>query len=143
MSSSASGENAGVCPRAIRQPQHMRLAHWPNPLIFPETNYPGVRDLTHKFWTAGGFSDFNHTSMLVPQSNLYCLSPAPAFCQLRIDCYPASALYRDPSLSVSIRQPSPSLSLASWREKNSQRELRQQRTERKSDDFLIKLPLIL
>lgn len=78
---------------------------------FPETNYPGVRDLTHKFWMAGGFSDFNHTSMLVPQSNLHCLSLAPALCQLYIDYYPALALCCDPSLPVSIRQPSPSLSL--------------------------------
>ena len=91
----------------------MRLAHSPNPLIFPETNYPGVRDLTHKFRTAGGFSDFNHTSMLVPQSNLHCLSLAPALCQLYIDHYPALALYCDPSLSVSIRQPSLSFSLLS------------------------------
>lgn len=78
---------------------------------FPGTNYPGVRDLTHKFRTAGGFSDFNHTSMLVPQSNLHCLSLAPALCQLCIDYYPAFALYCDPSLSVSIRQPPLSLSL--------------------------------
>ncbi len=78
---------------------------------FPETNYPDVRDLTHKFRTAGGFSDFNHTSMLVPWSNLHCLSLAPALCQLYIDYYPALALYCDLSLSVSIRQPSPSLSL--------------------------------
>lgn len=88
----------------------MRLAHSPNPLIFPETNYPGIRDLTHKFRTAGGFSDFNHTSMLVPQSNLHCLSLAPAPCQLYIDYYPALALYCDPLLSVSIRQPPLSLS---------------------------------
>lgn len=78
---------------------------------FPETNYPGVRDLTHKFRTAGGFFDFNHTSMLVPRSNLHCLSLAPALCQLYIDYYPALALYCDLSLSVSIRQPSPTLSL--------------------------------
>lgn len=52
---------------------------------FPKTNYPSVRDLTHKFWTAGGFSDFNHTSMLAPQSNLHCLSLTPALCQLYID----------------------------------------------------------
>lgn len=77
---------------------------------FLETNYPGVRDLTHKFRTAGGFSDFNHTSMLAPRSNLHCLSLTPALCQLYIDYYPALALYCDPSLSVSIHQPSLSLS---------------------------------
>lgn len=74
---------------------------------FPETNYPGVRDLTHKFRAAVGFSDFNHTSMLAPQSNLHCLSQAPALCQLFIDYYPALALYCDSSLSVPVLRLSP------------------------------------
>lgn len=77
--------------------------HW----FFPKTNYPGVRDLTHRFLTAGGFSDFNHTSMLVPQNNLHCLSVAPTLFRVSIDS--ASGLFCDPALSVSDRQPSPSL----------------------------------
>lgn len=93
----ASGENAGVYPVPSRNPRQTRLAHSPNPLIFPKTNYPGVRDLTHKFRTAGEFSDFNHTSMPVPLNNLHCLSLAPALFQLCIDYYPASALCCDPA----------------------------------------------
>lgn len=85
---------------------------------FPETNYPGVRDLTHKFRAAVGFSDFNHTSMLAPRSNLHCLSRAPALCQLCIDCYPALALCCDSSLSVPIlRLSPPTLSLVMAGEK--------------------------
>lgn len=118
----------------------MRLAPSPNPLIFPETNYPNVRDLTHKFRAAGGFSDFNHTSMLAAQSNLHCLSHAPALCQLCIDHYQASALYSDSSQSAHRR-----FDCASPRggRKNSRRGLGQWGTEGKSDDFLMKLPLIL
>lgn len=97
------------------------------PIDFPETNYPGVRDLTHKFRTAGGFSDFNHTSMLGPQSNLHCLSRAPALCQLCIDHYQALTLCCHSSLSAPSR---PSRSLSSWRRENSRRGLRQRRTER-------------
>lgn len=84
-------------PCTVQQPRQTRLAHSPNPLIFPKTNYPGVRDLTHKFRTAGEFSDFNHTSMPVPLNNLHCLSLAPALFQLCIDYYPASALCCDPA----------------------------------------------
>lgn len=87
-------------PCTVQQPRQMRLAHSPNPLIFPKTNYPGVRDLTHKFRTAGEFSDSNHTSMLVPLNNRHCLSLAPALFQLCIDYYPALALYCDPVLSA-------------------------------------------
>lgn len=36
-----------------RQPQLTRWSHAPKPSISPKTNYPGVRDLTHKFRTAG------------------------------------------------------------------------------------------
>lgn len=99
-----------------------------NPIDFLETNYPCVRDLTHKFRTAGGFSDFNHTSVLVPRSNLHCLSLAPALCQLYIDYYPALTLYSYPSLSVSICQLSLSFSLLMAGEKQPEG-LRQKRTE--------------
>lgn len=87
-------------------------AHSPDPLIFPETNYPAVRDLTHKFravgslvglvalWGGGGqLSGFNHTSMQAPLSNLHCLSRAPALCQLRIDYRPVGAVCCDSLIS--------------------------------------------
>lgn len=97
---------------AVRQPRQMPPAHSPKPLIFPETNYPGVRDLTHTFRTAGGFSDFNHTSMPVPQSNLHCLSqsPGPFASSLSIMTQP-QPLRCDLSLSVSL-----SVSPSSWQE---------------------------
>jgi len=88
---------------------------------FPETNYPSVRDLTHKFRTAGGFSDFNHTSMPAPLSNLHCLSQAPALCQLCIDYNPALGLYCVSLLSVPLRQLSLRLCLPLRQGKNSQR----------------------
>lgn len=108
--------------------------------FFPKTNYCDSRDLTHKFQTAGGFSDFNHTSMLVPSNDLHCLFLASALLKLCIDYYPALALYCDPAICV-VRQPSPSLSVhqaGGGKKKTASRGL-----ERKSDDFLVKLPLIL
>lgn len=71
-----------------------RQIHW----FFSETNYPAVRDLTHKFQTAREFSDFNHTSLIVPLNNPYCLSQAPTLFQLRIDFNPTLAMYCAPAL---------------------------------------------
>lgn len=46
--------------------------------FFPGTNYPDVRDLTHKLWTAGEFSSPNHTSVLLASNKPQCLTaPRP------------------------------------------------------------------
>lgn len=128
----------------IQLPPMVRLAHSPNPLIFPETNYAGVRDLTHKFRAAGGFSDFNHTSMLAPQSNLNCLSQAPNPLPAMHRLLPGfSPVLRSVVICAYICQPSLWHCLSSWQEKNSRRGLRRWRTESKSDDFLVKQALIL
>lgn len=42
--------------------------------FFPGTNYPDVRDLTHKLWTAGEFSRPNHTSVRLASNNPQCLT---------------------------------------------------------------------
>lgn len=73
MSSWASGGKISALPA------RMRPAHSPRPSIsLPETNYPDVRDLTHKLRTAGEFSGFNHTSVLLAPNNPQCLTPPPA-----------------------------------------------------------------
>lgn len=60
--------------------------------FFPGTNYPDVRDLTHKLWTAGEFSSPNHTSVLLASNNPQCLTaPPPSPPRLCIDHFPAPA----------------------------------------------------
>lgn len=134
MSTWASGENVSNNPYCPAAWTHV-TSSLTKSIDFSQTNYPSVRDLTHRFWTAGGFSDFNHTSMLAPRSNLHCLSPTPAFCQLPIDYYPALALFWNLSLSVSIHQTFVSLFLLAGEKLLGGEESR--------DDFLVKSPLIL
>lgn len=45
--------------------------------FFRGTNYPDVRDLTHKLWTVGEFSGSNHTSVLLAPNNPQCLTAPP------------------------------------------------------------------
>lgn len=92
-----------------RQPQQTRWSHSPNPSISPKTNYPGVRDLTHKFRTAGDSLTLITHQCWFPQNNLQCLSRAPALFKVFID--PALALRCHPVLSVSDCQLSLSLAL--------------------------------
>lgn len=76
-----------------RQTQWVRLGSLATSIdFFPRTNYPDVRDLTHKLWTVGEFSGSNHTSVLLASNNPQSLttrSPLPP--QLSIDHFRAPA----------------------------------------------------
>lgn len=65
-------------PSTAARPGGCDQAHSPRPSIsFPGTNYPDVRDLTHKLQTAGEFSGSNHTSVLLAPNNPQCLTHPP------------------------------------------------------------------
>lgn len=65
-------------PSTAARPGACDQAHSPRPSIsFPGTNYPDVRDLTHKLRTAGEFSGSNHTSVLLAPNNPQCLTHPP------------------------------------------------------------------
>lgn len=92
-----SGEESWTCTTRQTQIRLARRIH----RFFPAPITPASEISLTSSLTAGGLSDFNHTSMLVPQNNLHCLSVSPALFRVCID--PASALFCDPELSVTSR----------------------------------------
>lgn len=118
-------------PSTFQEPRQPRLAHPPNPLIFPRPITPASEISLTSSGRQGDSLAFNHTSMLAPRSNLLCLSLALAHRQLHID-YPALAHNCDPSLSVSIpTPPHPSLSPPWWERTAKQPEGAQEEKERR------------
>lgn len=105
-------------PSTAARPGGCDQAHSPRPSIsFPGTNYPDVRDLTHKLRTAGEFSGSNHTSVLLAPNNPQCLThPPPSASRLRIDQLPSAGSWRSPRLSGPLRGKKNS---RRWREKRA------------------------
>lgn len=71
---SRSGEESWPCTTQQTQIQLARQIH----RFFPAPITPASEISLTSSLAAGGLSDFNHTSMLVPQNNLHCLSVSPA-----------------------------------------------------------------